>query len=807
MDHLVKDVRFGARMLLRNPGSSAISVLALALGIGLTGMMFSIIHGAVLRGLPFEASDRLVSIGRTNLAEGFDRMSLTIHDYEDYRAEQQSFEDIAGYYTGTINVSGIDRPERFDGAFISPEAFQLLRVQPHLGRALLPADADPGAERVMVLGYDTWQTRFGGDPSVVGRVVRANANPTTIVGVMPHGFAFPMNEQAWVPLPLRAADLERGKGMWVETFGRLRDGVSVDQANVELAGVAARIETAYPELNKGISAVVQPFVEAFIGKEAIRMLYTALGAVFMVLLIACANVANLLISRAAARSREVGIRSAMGASSVRIVRQFLTESLLLSLCGALLGLAIAWVGIRIFNNAIAPTDPPFWILIGLHGDVLLFILGITALASLIAGAIPAWQASRANVADVLKDESRGASSFRLGRISRALVVTEIALSAGLLVGAGLMIKSVTRISNIEFAFATRDVFTARIGLPEAQYPDAAAQSLFFEQLQPRLQEVPGIGAVGLIQALPGTGSPFSRVAIEGMTYQEERDYPNVRSIMAGTGAFEALSLDVSRGRAFSDQDRTASLPVAIVSESFAARFFTIDEAIGKRIRLGGRDSDQEWRTIVGVVPDTYIAGLNGNDSAETVYTPLAQGSARFMSVIARPRGGDPLLLTQPVRETVLALDPDLPIYFVQTLRKAIDDNLWFYTIFGALFMVFGFVALFLASVGLYGVMATSVGQRTREMGVRMALGAEANDVLRLVMRQGLWQLGIGLVLGLGLAVAVSSLLQMLLFDVNPRDPAIFAAIATVLSITALVACAVPALRATRVDPVRALQYD
>ncbi|CAN5800576.1 ABC transporter permease [soil metagenome] len=807
MDLLIKDVRFGARMLLKNPGSSIISVVALALGIGLTAMMFSIIHGAILRGLPFEGADRLVHISRINPVEGFNRMGFTIHDFEDYRGQQKSFTDMAGYFTGTVNVSGIERPERYDGAFIAPEAFALLRVSAVLGRTLTPDDSRPGAEPVMLLSHDTWQNRFGGDANVIGTVVRANARPTTIVGVMPPGFAFPTTEQVWVPLTLNAAVLKRGEGQWVSAFGRLRDGVSIDQANVELNGIAQRLEAEYPETNRDIRARVVPFVQGFIGDEPIKMLYTALGAVFMVLLIACANVANLLISRAAARSREVGIRTAMGASSTRIVRQFLTESLILSVAGGTIGLGIAWVGIRLFNNAIAPTDPPFWINIGLHSDVLFFVLAITAAASLISGAIPAWQASRSNVADVLKDESRGGSSFRLGRISRALVVTEIALSAGLLVGAGLMIRSVTKIRTVEFPFAAAEVFTARVGLPEAQYTDAESQRRFFDELLPKLRALPGIEQVGLLQALPSVGSPMSRFAMEGAEYAEDRDFPSTRLMLAAPGVFEALRVNILQGRGIEEQDRMGALPVAVVNESFARRFFEDGDVIGRRIRMGARDSEQEWRTIVGIVPDMYLEGLNGNETTHAVYTPLAQGNARFMSVIALPRGGDPLLLSQPVRDAVLATDSDLPIYFVQTLKKAIDDNHWFYMIFGTLFMVFGGVALFLAAVGLYGVMATSVSQRTREMGVRMALGAEGGDVLRLVMRQGMVQLAIGLVLGLGLAVGVSNLLQMLLFDVNPRDPITFISIGIVLTATATAACLVPALRATRVDPMHALRYD
>lgn len=804
----MKDVRYGARMLVKNPASTAVAIMALGLGIGLTAMMFSIVHGAIMRGLPFERAEELVTVNRTNLAEGFDQMWFTQHDYEDYRVQQQSFVDLAGYYTGTVNVSGIDRPERFDGAFIAPQAFSLLGARAAMGRVFQEEDGRPGAPYVMLLGHDVWQTRFGGDPDIVGKVVRANGRQTTIVGVMPPKFAFPVSEQVWVPLQTDVASLTRGEGQWVGVFGRLRPGVSMDAAGAEVASIAARLEAEYPDLNRGISARIQPYTKGFIGDEPTRMLYTMLGAVFMVLLIACANVANLLISRAAARSREVGIRTAMGASGIRIVRQFLTESFILSMGGALLGLLVAWVGTRIFANAIAPTNPPFWIEIGLHSDVLLFVLAITALASLLAGAIPAWQASRSNVADVLKDESRGASSFRLGRISRGLVITEIALSAGLLVGAGLMIKSVTQVRNVDFGFSTQDVFTARIGLPDVQYGEAELQRAFFEDLMPRLQQLPGVAEVGLIQALPALPGPQQRFAVEGVAYQEDRDHPQARTVMMSPGALAALDVGVLQGRDFQQQDRDGALPVAIVNQSLAQRYFEGQDPIGRRVRIGASESQQEWRTIVGVVPDMYLGGLDGQDNIQHgIYIPLAQSGARFMSVVARTRGGEPMTLAQPVREAVLAVDADLPIYFVRTLQAGINEQYWFFMIFGSLFMVFGAAALFLASVGLYGVMATSVSQRTREMGVRMALGAEGRDVLRLVMRQGLRQLAIGLVLGLALALGVSNLLQMILFEVNPRDPMVFAAIGVVLTITAAAACLIPATRATRVDPQHALRYD
>lgn len=807
MDTLLKDLRFGVRMLVKNPASSIIAALTLALGIGLTVMMFSLVYGAVHRGLPLDRPEQVVALFRTNPSENIDRMGVPLHDYLDWREQQRSFTDLAAYYTGTINVTAGEQPERYNGGFVTPNMFSLLGVQPVMGRNFVPEDDLPGANRVMLLSYRTWQTRFGGDPGIVDRVVRVNARPTTIIGVMPDGFHFPNTEELWIPLGMDPGVLQRGQGIFLTVLGRIRDGGSIDQAMVEMAGITQRLESAYPETNRGVGAIVLPYTRAFLGDEPVAMLYTMLGAVFLVLLIACANVANLLISRAAARSREVGIRGALGASRVRIVRQFLTESFALSVAGAAVGVVLALIGLRIFDNAIAPTNPPYWIDISLDTIPLLFVLGVTLLASVVSGAIPAWQAARASASEVLKDESRGSSSFRLGRISRALVVAEIALSAGLLVGAGLMIKSVTRVRNVDFPFETATLFTARIGLPEAQYGDAASQRLFFDQLLPRLREAPAMDRVGLIQALPGVPTASTRFAIEGTTYQEERDFPNARSILIAPGTFDALGASIRQGRDVAEQDREGSLPVVVVNEQFVRAFFDGQDAIGRRIRLGGRTSEEEWRTIVGVVEDTYAGGVDPDNFQQAIYVPLAQGSARFMSVVARPRAGEALTLSQPVREAVLGVDADLPIYFVQTLKKAIDDSNWFYMVFGTLFMVFGGAALFLASVGLYGVMASSVSQRTREMGVRMALGAEARDVLALVMRQGLFQLAVGLTLGLLFALGLSNLLQMLLFDVNPRDPVVFASIGAVLAATAAVACFLPAARATRVDPMHALRYD
>ncbi|HEX5724340.1 MAG TPA: ABC transporter permease [Longimicrobiaceae bacterium] len=805
MPSLLKDLRYGARKFSRNPGFTAVSVLTMALGIGLTTMMFSIVNGAILKGLPFAESGRLMHLERNNLSQDITSMEVTLHDFPEWRQQQRSFEDIAGFYTGTVNVSGTERAERYDGAFITANAFRILRVQPLLGRTFREGEDQPGAAPTILLGYRVWQDRYSGDRGIIGKTVRANGEEAEVIGVMPEGFEFPISQDLWVPLREELPE-RRGEGVTLEVFGRLRDGVSLDQAQVQMGSIARRLAAEYPESNEGVGAVVKPYTEEYIDEEPRLLLFTMLGAVFGVLLIACANVANLLLGQAAVRSKEVGIRTALGASRGRIVMQFLTEPLVLAALGATFGLGLAWAGIRSFNAAIESTQPPFWIDIGLDPPVLAFTVGITLLATLLSGLLPALRASGGNVTEVLKDESRGSSSFRGGRLSAVLVVVEIALSVGLLAAAGLMIKSVTNLRNVDMGFRPEQVFTARVGLPESEYPDSAAQVRFFDQLQGRLAASPDLAAVALSSALPGIGSGGDRVAIEGKAYADERAYPDAHTIVAGPGSFDAFGVKLRQGRDFGAQDREGSLPVTIVNESFARTHFGQESPLGRRIRLGGPETEQPWLTIVGVAPDMFADGLE-NEEPEAVYLPYTQSPQRFMSVVARPRAGEPGGLTAPVRDLVAGLDPDLPIYFVDTLAGRLSQATWFYKVFGTIFMVMGFVALFLASIGLYGVMAFSVSRRTREMGVRMALGAQAGDVRRLILRQGLKQLAIGVVLGLLLAFGLGSLLRIILFQVSPADPVTFVSIVTVLVGTGVLACLIPARRATRVDPMVALRYE
>ncbi|HEX2251637.1 MAG TPA: ABC transporter permease [Thermoanaerobaculia bacterium] len=808
MDHLLRDLRVAARSLTRHPALAILAVVALSLGIGLTGAMFSIVHGAT-RELPFERADRLIHLERNNLAEDIESMEVPIHDLLDWREAQTSFEGLAGFYSGTANLASEgQRPERYQGAFISPSAFPMLRVEPRLGRTFLPEEEGPASPAVVILGHGVWQERFGGDPDILGRSVHVNSELHTVIGVMPEGFEFPMSEDLWLPLRLDPAEHPRGseEQFTLEVFGRLRDGVSREQAALEMATLAERLAEEYPDTNEGVGAVLKPYTEEYIDDEPRRLLMIMLGAVFGVLLIACANVANLLLARASLRTREMAVRTALGARRRRVAAQFLTEALVLSLAGAALGVALAWGGVTAFNSAIAATDPPFWIDIRIALPELAFVVGLALLSSLLAGLAPALQASRVDVNEVLKDESRGSSGLRVGRFSKGLVVAEVALSCGLLVAAGLMIQSVVNLRSLDYGFASDDVFVARVALFENDYPDEASRQRFYEALEERVVGLPGVTAASLTTSAPGLGSWGNRVAIDGRVYARAQDLPFTRYAVVSAGFFETFGAEPVQGRLFDGRDREGAPAVAIANESFVREHLEGIEPLGHRVRLGdGTDEAQPWRTLVGVVPDLAMGGLSDDDQ-HGLYVPLAQSDASFMTLALRTTG-DPLALADPVRREVQRIDPNLPLYFVDSLSGLIVQNNWFYSVFGSIFMVFGMAALFLATVGLYGVMSFAVSRRTHEVGIRMALGSRPGAVVRLMFRQGALQLAAGLLIGLGLALALSRALEMILFRVEPWDPAVFFLVAAALATTGALACLLPARRAATVDPSVALHYE
>ena len=812
MTSLLGDIRYGVRILVKRPGLSALAVVALAVGIGLTTTMFSIVYAAALKGLPYERSDRLVAIFRNHPAQGVEFTGVTIHDFMDWREQQKSFEALAAFYVETVNVAGTEgRPIRYYGAYASANLFDILRVRPIVGRSFRPEEDRPSAPLVMLLSYRAWQDRFHGDPEIVGRHVRANAEMTTIVGVMPKTFDFPGQLDAWLPLRLDPLAYRRGAGPAFErtqlnTIGRLRDGVSFEAAQTDMSAIAKRIATAHPESNEGIGITLQRQNDTWIGPQGRAMLLTMLAAVFGVLLIACANVANLLLARTALRAREIAIRTALGAGRARTISQLLAETLVLAVAGAVAGLLVAKAGIDLFDASTVNLDLPLWLTARFDPAVALFVLALTLLAAILAGTLPALRASKGDVGEILNDEARGSSGLRIGRVSKVLVVAQLSLSCGLLVAAGLMIRTIVNVGRFDYGFNTANVYTARLGLFEKDYPTPAAELQFYDRARQRVASLPGVRAVAYTSDLPALGSQMQRLSVDGAAYPTEQDHPRARRVVIAPAYFDVFDVKPISGRSFTDADREGSLPVAIVNQRFVQRFLGRGDPIGRQLRLG--DDAAPWRAIVGVVPDMHLGGiferLDPHD--EGVYLPLAQNVINFMSLIVRTER-DPMTYASSIQSEVNKIDPALPLYWVRSLQQQYEMNAWFFRAFGTLFMVFGFAALALAVVGLYGVMSFSVAQRTREIGVRMALGAEARRILQLVLGQGGLQLGIGMLLGVVFAAVLSRALQAMLFGVNPWDPVVFALVVATLSVSGFAACLIPAARATRLDPLDALRYE
>ncbi|HTM32175.1 MAG TPA: ABC transporter permease [Vicinamibacterales bacterium] len=796
-------MRVALRSLLRQPGMATLAVIALALGIGLTTTMFSIVNGALLRGLPFPESDRILHIAPYNIAEQ-DDIDARVHTFAEFRDRQQSFEELAGFQFQTANVVGPSGTAvRYQAAAITANTFRLLRVTPLLGRDFRDDESRPGTAPAVIIGEKVWQEQFGRSPSAIGRSLRINGTVMTVVGVMPPKFRFPSNHELWPALVIDPLSTKFGEGPVLETIGRLKPGITRDEAGAEFATLWRQLEQAYPDrYTGGYTVEIKPYIREFIGDQVVGVLWTMLVAVFGVMIIACVNVANLVMARAVSRTREVAVRTAIGATRWQVVRQMLAEVLVLAVAGALLGLALAQTGITLFNRAIVDTQPPFWIDIRIDAMVLLFVTVATLVAALVSGIVPALRASKSDLAQVMNEEGRN-TGLRMGRFSRALVVAELALSFGLLVMAGLMIQSVANIARADFGFAMKDVWSARLTLAEADYPDEARRLRFADAALERLRALPGVQAVALGTAIP-LGAPHYAIKLPDRQYASENDYHDVHGVIVSPDYFRVFRVAPREGRVFDARDRETGAPSVIVNESMARRYFP-EGAIGRRLAIAtGRH--QEWREVVGVVPDLGMGESPGDRVRDAIYLPIAQMPPTGVSVLAQV-AGSPLNVSAPARDAIRALDVNLPLFNIGTVQEGFEEGTWPFRVFGSLFMAFGIAALFLATVGLYGVMAFSVSRRTQEIGVRMAMGAAARDVLLMVLRQGAWQVGIGIVLGAGLGIGLGSFATLLLFHVSPYDPAILLMIASVLAATALGACLVPARRAASVDPMVALRYQ
>ncbi len=809
MDRLFGDLVSGIRMLVRYPTLSLGAIVTLGIGIGLSTTVFCVVNAGLFKGLPFPNADRIVSVYSSNPAQGQPRLPISVHDLAVLQARQTSFEVLGAYGAGPYNLSvEAGRPERFQGGQLTLDAFRALGVQPVLGRGFEEGDDAPGAG-VVLLGHELWRDRYGSAPDIVGRTIRANTTQLTVIGVMPPTFGFPIRETLWVPLRIDPLATARGKGPRYQVIGLLKPGVSAVAGDRTARDDRRRSWNTISLPPIAASAPARsPYLETILGAEIYAMLMTMLGAGIGVLLIACVNVSNLLVARASLRRREVAVRMALGAARGRIIRQHLTEVLVLASAGAVIGILLSIFGMRWFTASLSVNPPPFWITFELDHRIMLFVLGLIVISSLVAGGLPALQAARVDAGTALKDDSRSSTSGSFGRFSGALVVAELAVSCGLLIAAGLMIKSVVQLRTVPMPFAIENVLTARVDLPRNDYPDSAASVRFFEQLLPRLRAVPGVEAATLSDGLPAAGNGTIPVQLPGKAYAQQSDYPLAREGIVTPGYFETFETRMSGGREFNTSDTAAGQPVAIVNESFARAHFPGVDPVGRQFKRIRPENKEPWLTVVGLVPDLLMEGI-GNNGASPVgyYIPIAQSDvANGVRIAVRTRG-DAVSLTPLLRSAVTSLDSNLAIYEVSSMRRVIGRQTWFYTTFGTFFMAFGICALLLAAAGLYGVMSFAVTQRTREMGVRSALGAKGAQLIALVMRRSVVQLGIGVALGLVLAIVAAGALRPVLYRVDPRDVTVFAGVVVMLVVVSLLASLLPARRVAAIDPVKALATE
>ena len=806
MESCLQDLRFGARMLLKKPGFTLIAALTLALGIGANTALFSVVNGVLLRPLAYHDPDRLVWLGHT-AAKSNRNAAISPPTFADYRNQCQSFENLTALlYNTAFNLTGEGEPERLQGRRVSANFFDTLGALPELGRGFLAEEDSPGRNRVVVLSHGLWRRRFGADQNIVGRALRLNGQNFTVIGVMPAAFRW-QTDELWSPLALSPSNFtpdNRGNE-FLQVIARLKPQATLQQAHAEVAGIAAQIvrqnQKIYPA-GSGFSAQVKLLREQVVGDVRL-MLLVLLGAVGFVLLIACANVANLLLARASARRKEIAVRASLGASRFRLIRQMLTESLLLALLSGLGGLLLASLGIDLLL-ALNPANLPRLQEITVDARALSFLLGLALLAVLLCGLASALQASNTDLQETLKEGGRGAGAGRQ-RTRSLLVVAEVAMSLVLLVGAGLMIRSFLRLTQVNPGFAPDHMLTMQVMLPASKYPEPSQSRAFFQQAIERIRTLPGVSSVGAVGELPlGGGVRSATFAIEGRPTGPNEALPHSDIRTISPGYFQTMKIPLLKGRDFSEQDIADGRDVAMIDETLAQLYWPGEDPIGKRLDLQFADIP-DWREIVGVVGRIKHKGLDAEYKGQIFY-PIAQGGNLGMYLVARTTT-DPLSLASAVRGAIRAVDPEQPIYRVMTMEQVVADAVAQPRLTMLLLGAFAVLALVLAAVGIYGVLSYAVTQRTQEIGIRMALGAGRRDVLKLVVRHGMLLTLLGALLGLTASFALTRLMQTLLFGVSANDPLTFIAVALLLSLVALLACWIPARRATKVDPLIALRHE
>jgi predicted permease len=821
MNTLLQDLRYGARMLFKNPGITFVVVLALALGIGANTAIFSVVDAVLLRPLPYPESDRLVFLNETTKV--MDEISISYPNFTDWRNQNQVFEKIGVYNRSSYNLTGVGDAERIITGQVSADMFAALRAKPALGRLFTNDEDKPDGTPVVLLSYPLWQRRFGGQANILNQQLMLNNKSYTVIGIMPEGFQFPTRVEMWVPVGQLSGDatwLARGNHPGLYGVARLKPGVSFAQAKAEMDTIAANLEKQYQDSNAGNGIGLHPLLEVFVG-DVRRPLWVLFAAVAFVLLIACANIANLLLARAQSRQKEMAIRSAMGAGRWRIARQLLTESVLLALIGGTVGMLVAQWGIKLILY-ISPDALPRSKEVGLDWRVLAFTIGLSFATGLLFGLVPALQASVVDVHETLKETGRGTSGKHWLRSS--LVVVEVATTLVLLVGAGLMIRSFYRLQKVNPGFSYEHLTSFTVALPLKKYKESEQREQFYNRLLENLRGLPGVEATAAASGLPlGNNGWQTGFVVDGRPRPPRDQTPLMEACLVTPDYFKAMNIPVKSGRVFDshddrswvagkdlsklddDEKQMAPLNSIVIDEEFARRYWPGEEAVGKRIAMGS-EKDPRFLTVLGVVGRVKMESLGTDSKRVQGYFPFAQIPSGGMTVILKA-AGDPNQLIAAVRQQVKAIDPDQPIYSVRTMDDIRAESVAPERLNLTLLSIFAGIALVLAVVGIYGVMSYTVTQRTHEIGIRMAIGAQPRDVFRMVIGQGMMLALIGVVAGLVLAFLLTRLMASMLFGVEPTDPMTFAAIAVLLTGVALVACYVPGRRATKVDPVVSLRYE
>ena len=820
MVSFVQDVRFGLRMLAKHRLATLVSIVALALGLGANTAMFSLAEAFLLHPAPFENANRIVALVESRPEQNIDMNAIAPASYFDWRKEAHSFDQLAAYAWHEVNVTGNGQPHKVQAFHISANLFGMLGVRPQLGRAFLPEE-EAGKDQSIILGHALWEQRYASDPNIVGKNVRVDGKNCTIVGVMPKGFDFPLPAEAWLPLSLTVTEQQRRDTRWLWVLGRLKPGISFSEASAEMQSVVQRQAEAYPDTDRGWQLRPMPLAQFMTGDITRQYTLLLMGAVGFVLLIACADVANVQFARMSGRTNELAVRSALGSSRWRVVRQLLTESILLSAGGAVLGLFIAQWAIELILSHMPPDVARFiagWKTIGLDSGAFFFAFIIALLSGILSGIAPSLLGSRANLNDALKESGRGSSAGRARhRLRGALVVGEVSLALILLVGAGLLVKNFQGLLNVNESYSPRTLLTLNLTLPHGQYVTQPQQLAFFEQVLQRLNALPGVQSAAIVSHVP-----YSEGGGVGENTFSIREHPaNKRGSMQDAivenispSYFRIMNIALRDGRLLNDADGANAPKAVVISESLARRYFPAESPLGKHISTGRTPADvsdtgvaaHPWWTIVGVVNDLHYSWINKED-IPTIYGSFRQWPPYYTTVVLRAAQGEPTQLISAVHSEIAAVDPDLPLYNIKPMDKVISESIVGIAYVATMMAVLGVIALVLASVGVFGVMSYSVSERAHEIGVRMSLGAQTADILRMVLRSGMTLTLLGLAIGLPMAFALARALAALLFGVAATDPFSFIGLPLLLASVAALACYLPARRAARLDPLKALRYE